>query len=433
MTTLSSFGIDAISTYVPKFTLNLEKLARKRKVNPEKYRIGLGLKRMSVAGPQEDSLTMAVEAAHSLFQRYEIEKESVGMLIVGTETPIDAAKPLASYVHRMIELSPWCRTFDTKHACYGGTAALRLAANWCASPSGRGRKALIIMTDIARYDTESPGEPTQGAGAVAMLVSENPSILALDDVPEAVYTYENMDFWRPLYRSKAIVEGQQSINSYLHGLDQTYMQYKEGSGYEWDDYRYLLFHVPFPKIAYKGFKRLFQKEVMRVNGHGTQELNEDFERKVEPGLWANTEVGNIYTGSLYLSLAALLDRAGKDAATRRIGLYSYGSGSCAEFFSGVVQHDPSAWEGRIGLQSTLARRVSLSYEEYQRFRKENELLSQIDSYAPDVLTPWNRHQSVVFCGIRNHERIYGLREGIGDRKSLYEEKDLYQSPIYVVK
>ena len=158
------------------------------------------------------------------------------------------------------------------------------------------------MTDIARYDTESPGEPTQGAGAVAMLVSENPSILALDDVPEAVYTYENMDFWRPLYRSKAIVEGQQSISSYLHGLDQTYMQYKEGSGYDWDDYRYLLFHVPFPKMAYKGFKRLFQKEVMRVNGHGTEELNAEFEQKVEPGLWANTEIGNIYTGSfIFLS------------------------------------------------------------------------------------------------------------------------------------
>ena len=79
MTTLSTFGIDAISTYVPKFTLNLDKLAKRRNVNPEKYRIGLGLNRMSVAGPQEDSLTLAVEAAQSLFKNYPIDKESVGM------------------------------------------------------------------------------------------------------------------------------------------------------------------------------------------------------------------------------------------------------------------------------------------------------------------------------------------------------------------
>ena len=161
---------------------------------------------MAIPHPNEDAVTMAVEAASSLLKRYDVDRSRIGLLIVGSETGVDAAKPIAAYVHGLLCLPSMCRTFDTKHACYSATAALKLAREWCAG-SGRGRKALVIATDIAQYETGSPGEPTQGAGAVAMLVGDAAAVFVFDAFPEAYYTKHVMDFWRPNYRSTALVDG----------------------------------------------------------------------------------------------------------------------------------------------------------------------------------------------------------------------------------
>ena len=121
-------GIDAIAAYVPRFYLDLGVLAEANSIDPAKYYQGLGGHRMAVLSPGEDPVTMAAESAHSLIQRFDIDPENIGLVIVGTETGVDGAKPIASYVHGMLELPLRCRTFDIKHACYSGTAALKMAA-----------------------------------------------------------------------------------------------------------------------------------------------------------------------------------------------------------------------------------------------------------------------------------------------------------------
>ncbi len=398
----SRFGIEGIAVSIPSHYIDLKTLAEARGIDPAKYYVGLGGRRMAVVTPEEDPVTLAAEAARKVLGGYQVTPDDIGMLIVGSESGVDAAKPIAAYVHGLLGLNPQCRTFDTQHACYGATAALRLAADWCAQGNGRRRKALVIATDIARYEVGSAGEPTQGAGAVAMLVSTEPGVVAFDAYPDAVFTEDVMDFWRPHYRSTALVDGKYSIECYLRALEHTYEAYERSSGVRWEDFTHLLFHVPFPKMAYKAFRRLYEREAARRNGDFPP-LDAEYERLTGPALWANVEVGNIYSGSLYLSLAALLERQDAAVAGGRIGLFSYGSGSCAEFFSGSVGPDASVWRGRIGVAEALAHRTEVGYETYLALRRAGEAMSKNGSFrAPGPEA--NGH--VRFLGIHDDRRVY---------------------------
>ena len=392
------FGIDAIAVSIPRHYIALKTLAEARGVDPAKYHEGLGVKKMAVVAPEEDPVTMATEAARRLLLNYDVDRGAIGMVIVGSESGVDAAKPIASYVHGLLGLPSHCRTFDTKHACYGATAGLRLAANWCAHEAGR--KALVIATDIARYELESPGEPTQGAGAVAMLVSSEPRLVAFDAHPDAVFTEDVMDFWRPNYSTTAMVDGKYSLQCYLKAAENTYEAYTRLTGVRWEDFSYLLFHVPFPKMAYKGFTRLYEMEAKK---RPLPPLNEEFDRLTRPALWANVEVGNIYSGSLYLSLAALLEGEAERVASKRIGLFSYGSGSCAEFFSGRVGPQAYLWRDRTGVAWALENRVEIDYDTYVRMRQESEAMGRDGSFRVPR-GPLNG--DVMFLGVRDHRRIY---------------------------
>lgn len=396
------FGIEGMSVHVPRHCIDLGTLAAARGIDPAKYYEGLGGRRMAVVSPDEDPVTMAAEAARRLVERHDVDRSEIGMVVVGSETGVDAAKPIASYVHGLIGLSPQCRTFDTQHACYGATAALQLAAGWCIQGNGSRRKAIVIATDIARYEVGSAGEPTQGAGAIAMLVSCEPRVVAFDRHDEAVFTQDVMDFWRPHYRSTAMVDGRHSLDCYLRALEHTWDAYLGSSGLRFEDFRHLLFHVPFPKMAHKAFHRLHELEAAR-RGVAMPPAEAMFDTLTRPSLWANVEVGNIYSGSLYLALAGLLEQGDAAIEGARLGLFSYGSGCCAEFYSVLVGPDATAWRGRIGVAEALAGRVEVDYPTYVEMRTRSEGMAGDGSFREPV-HPGNGR--VRFLGVRDHRRVY---------------------------
>lgn len=404
----AAYGIEALSVHVPRYFIDLRTLAREREIDPAKYVTGLGLRRMAVCAEDEDPVTMAADACAGLLGRYDVDPGSIGLLVVGTESGVDGSKPVAAYVHGLLGLPVACRTFDTQHACYSTTAALRMAIGWCAT-FGRGRKALVVATDVARYELGSPGEPTQGAGSVAMLVGDEPELLVFDTEPEAVFTKDVMDFWRPHYRSTALVDGPISVENYLAGLAFTYRGYTQRSALKLSDFDYLLYHVPFPKMAMRGHALLVQEE--SVGEADPHVLAASFERHALPALWANEELGNIYSGSLYLSLAGLLEGRGTEAAGARLGLYSYGSGSCAEFFSGRVPSNPEAWAGRIGIADGLAARREIDYAEYRRLHERKEVHGRsITATAPAEVRRAGPMGRAAFHGVMDDRRVYSLLE-----------------------
>jgi hydroxymethylglutaryl-CoA synthase len=396
-----SVGIERMHAYVPQFALALPALAEARGVAPEKLTQGLGVEAMAVAPACEDVVTLAATAGARCLRAGGVDPASIGLLIVATETGVDHSKPVAIFVHDLLGIGPHCRVYELKHACYGGTAALMTAADWVRANRAKARRALVIAADIARYAVGSPGEPTQGAGAVAMLVGSEPRALILAE-DTGVHATNVYDFWRPLDRREALVDGKYSVECYLRALAGAFGAYRAherpplepGEGLV-DRLARVLYHSPFPKMAAKAHRRLL--ELDRGGAVDDDAYRTSMRELVDPGLRAVAQVGNTYTASLYLCLAALLEEEGRRLTGRRVGLFSYGSGCCAEFFGGVIPSGVTA-VADTGVAAALARRTLVDVPTYEALLASGEQGGE---------PPAGFGGDFVFHGVRDDRRVYG--------------------------
>ncbi len=385
-----NIGLDLISFHTPSYYMDLRILAEKRGVDPEKFITGIGQVRMAVTPPDQDIVTLAANAALPVVEK--AGRENIELLIFATESGIDQSKAAALFCHKLLGLPSTCRCIEVKEACYGATASLRMAAAMVAArPETR---ALILAADIARYDLASPGEPTQGAGAVAILVSARPRVLALD--PESGFHAEDiMDFWRPNYREEALVDGKYSTRMYLTTLIDAWQNYKAASGRTLADHAHFCFHLPFTKIAYKSFERLCKAEGVELPP------KEEQERLLDHALCYNRQTGNTYAACVYEALACLLDNAPGDLDRRRIGLFSYGSGCMAEFFSGVVQKGYREHLFTDRHRAMLDTRAPVTYRQYEDIFNYGVPKDGADHvFAPYRAGPFR------LAGVKDHKRRY---------------------------
>jgi hydroxymethylglutaryl-CoA synthase len=403
-------GIDALAFAGPAGYVDMSDLADARGVDPAKFTKGLGQHRMAIASPCEDTVTMAVDAAERALAAFDVDPGEIGTLIVGTETGVDHSKPVAVYAHELLGLDSRCRTFETKHACYGAMAGLTASMDWIASGRARGRKALVIASDIARYGIGTPGEPTQGAGAVAMVVADEPRLLALDPARIGDYTRQVMDFWRPLYSKFAFADGHYSIECYLDALAEARGDAVGEGAQLLGELGAALYHVPFVRMAFKAHQREFEIErgsaVERDDEAARAELKESFERLTAPWLRLNAEVGNIYTGSLFLSLIDLLRRAAAELSGRDVALFSYGSGCGATYCVGRVVEGADAWSGTLDPAARLAERRRLAIDEYERLTAEAEQADTAERLDP---ARYGLGSGLFYTGTRDHQRRYERR------------------------
>lgn len=347
-----SVGIDEISFYTSSYYFDLRTLAEIQNTDPEKYYVGIGQEKMGMAAPDEDIVTMAANAALPLIER--VGTDAISTLMFATETGIDQSKAAGVYVHRLLGLNANCRVVELKQACYSATAALQMACALVAREPQR--KVLVIASDIARYDLDTPGEATQGCGAVAMLISANPRLVSID--PEVGnYTEDVMDFWRPNYRGTALVDGKYSTKIYLKSLKKAWESFREASRLEFADLSRFCYHLPFSRMAQKAHQHL-----AKLNKVGLEP--EQVEAQIEPTLSYNRTIGNSYTASLYIGLCSLLETCRDNLSGQRIGFFSYGSGCVAEFFSGTVREGYADHLHRERHRQMLDARESLSHEEY---------------------------------------------------------------------
>jgi hydroxymethylglutaryl-CoA synthase len=397
-------GIDAIGLALPPLTLELAALARARNVEPSKFTEGLGTTRIAIPPVDEDTVTLAVRAARSALERAGVSPSEIGLCIVGTETAVDHSKPVTAFVHGLLGLPSACRIYETKHACYGATAGLQTALDWIRAGSARGKKALIIGSDIARYGLRTPGEPTQGAGAVALVVSESPRLVSFEAGKVGTFAHDVNDFWRPLYSKDAVVDGHYSVTCYLEALEGAYRAYVEHAneprreGPFSDRFAAIAYHVPYGKMAIKAHRHLRGIE-------GDADPSKSFERQVAPSLILPRLVGNIYTGSLYLALASLLSESRDELAGRSIALFSYGSGSCAEFFSGTVQRGAQEFALESGWRKLLEAQRLIEVPEYESIMNAREAMDTAASSEPGA-NGADGKTSARFLGVKDHKRVY---------------------------
>lgn len=350
------FGIDALSFYTPNYYLDLKTFAMARGHDVSKFYDDLGQKKMSVVPPNEDVVTLAASAVWDILQNN--DSSDIEMVLFATETGVDLSKAAATYIHKLFNLPKRCRVVELKQACYGATFGLQMGLAWLRQNVSK--KVLLIASDIAHYEFNSAAESSQGAGAVAMLLSANPRLLEID--PGAGFcTQETMDFWRPNYSDNAFVDGRLSCEVYIRFAEETWRQYAELTGREFADHDRFCYHVPLSKLVEKAHKRL-----ARISGQGNL-TKEQYEHQIGSSLIYNQEVGNCYTASLYLSVISLLENVSDDLTGKLVGLYSYGSGSVGEFFAARVVAGYKRWLRFENHQKMLAKRQELSIVEYEDF------------------------------------------------------------------
>ena len=197
-------GIDAINFSLPRLSLPIEDLAEARGLEVEKLKFGLGLKSMSVCDLHEDVVTLAADAIWKLIERDDLNPKEIGRIYLGTESSVDAAKPTSTYVldllERKLEVNyghrslSHCDVVDMTFACVGAVDALQNSLDWVSIK--KDRKAIVVASDVAKYSPTSSGEYTQGAGAVSLLLTKNPRILALDS-DFAISIQSTGDFFKP--------------------------------------------------------------------------------------------------------------------------------------------------------------------------------------------------------------------------------------------
>lgn len=384
-------GIDQIGFFTPNKYVDMVDLAHARNEDPNKYLIGIGQKQMSVADKTQDAVSMGINATLSYWEK--IDQDKVGLLIFGTESSVDQSKSASLFVKTALKMKPEVRTFEVKEACFGLTAGLMIARDFVRVHPDQ--SAIVIGSDIARYGVKTPGEVTQGAGSISLLIKSEPQILALNDGHSA-YSDDINDFWRPNNSKVAKVEGKYSTQIYLDFFEKTFNAYKDLKNWQTQDFSSIIYHLPFTKQGLKANRLAIAEQDEQTQ----KRLAENFEASKQLSM----RVGNIYTASLYMSLLSLLENA-KLAPNSLIGLFSYGSGAMAEFFSGNIIDDYQDHLDLTKTENLLNNRQKLTVSEYEDIFNE----ALLDPVEGQELTSDEASGIWYFAGIKDAVRQYKVK------------------------
>jgi len=422
-------GIDAIDYYVPTIALSIKELAKARNIPSAKLEKGLGLKAMSLIDVNEDAASLAANALLRLIENNNIDPKTIGRIYLGTESALDASKPTATYAVGAVEnklINQFgercfknCDVVDLTFACIGAVDALENCLDWVRLDSSR--KAIVIASDIAKYKLESSGEYTQGAGAVAILITSNPDILEINKTIGVGMQHVG-DFFKPrriltnsylqnlsngisvqkitksskekmeLFSEEPVFDGYYSNECYKdrinEALDHFNKQKKTDFLKEWD---HLIFHLPY---AYQGRRmmldiwlswikekkmiqfleeeigtldRLNYKDWKKAASKSTyyQQFVKD---KIEDGEKASMQIGNMYTASIFMSLISLLvtsKEQQKELTGNTVGFLSYGSGSKSKIFEGLISKNWLDKTKYLTIFDTLKNRKFIDFNTYE--------------------------------------------------------------------
>ncbi|WP_435183405.1 hydroxymethylglutaryl-CoA synthase [Halobellus sp. EA9] len=435
---MTAVGIDAIEIRTGKLRLDLPNtFAPVKGEDPGKYTKGIGIQYSSLPDVYEDIVTMGANAAKRLMDRKGLTPEDIGRIDVATESAFDNSKPVSTYIAGCLE-SVYDGDFhhankgERKFACLAGTQSIDDAYNWIRAGRNRGRAALVIATDTALYERGDPGEATQGAGAVAMLIDEDPDIVALS-TEQGYGSADETDFLKPNQQFPS-VDGQRSIQVYLARMREALEDYESVAGETHpDDFVYFPFHTPYPgmvrKAALLGYRHITRDTEIedaladdigmqpREGDYADREDYEDairaymdelketrryqewYEQAIEPTVDVSGQVGNWYTGSVHVARLSALRAAaerGADLAGEKLLVGSYGSGAQAEIHSETVRDGWREAIDAVDVESQLDARYDLDFEEYELVHDAHNHEKDVDIEEftqPDgefVFTGWGR-------------------------------------------
>jgi hydroxymethylglutaryl-CoA synthase len=417
-------GIDAISFDVANIHLPIKTLAVARNIEPEKLEKGLGLLKMTFPDFHQDTVVFGANALTKLIIDNNIKLNEISRIYVGTESSIDSSKPIASYLISLMEQKfgedalGECDVVDFTFACIGGVDAMQNCLDFVKlNPT---KKAIVVTSDFAKYDLNSGGEYTQGAGAVAMLIAANPRIIAFDD-NWATSTKGVFDFFKPyrslskeeitkntnnepwfdnleaeieIHKDQPVFDGQYSNQCYMDRTRAAYFSFKKlknSTETLYNTWNSIIMHLPY---SFQGRRML--SEIYALD-HADKIIADDIERtdyqnkikevgksdeyrkfvteKLQPAELASSLIGNLYTGSIFMGLLSTLAHfydTKKEVAGTKFGFLAYGSGSKSKVFEGTIQPEWQLALAKTQLFKNLEESTEISFETYESLHKKEQ-------------------------------------------------------------
>ena len=347
-------GIVSYGAYVPRYRITPEEIGKVWGVDGKAMSKGLMINCKSVPSPDEDTITIAVEAARNMMKRCEVNPQDIGALYVGSESHPYAVKPSGTIVAEAIEASPQLTVADYEFACKAGTAAIQTCMGLVGS--GMVKYGVAIGADTSQGAPGDALEYSASAGGAAFLIGSEKMIATIDRTYS--YTTDTPDFWRregqmyPRHGGRFTGEP-----AYFHHIVSGAKGLMERTGSAAKDYTYAVFHQPNGKFPTRVAKQLGFTDP-----------------QVKTGLLAPI-IGNTYSASVPLGLAAILDEA---KTGDRIFAVAYGSGAGSDAFDISVTDEIERYPKHkaptiIELNSNLR---FLDYATYAKFRGKITLGSE---------------------------------------------------------
>ncbi len=346
-------GIVGYGSYVPRHRIKVEEIAKIWGADAPAYKKGLMLREKSVPTPDQDTITMSVEASRHALRRAGIEPKKIGAIYVGSESHPYAVKPSGTVVAEAIGATPEIHCADFEFACKAGSEAMFVAMSLVRA--NEVEYALGIGADTSQGAPGDALEYSASAGAAAFLFGKSKLLAVCED--SYSYMTDTPDFWRREYqfypRHAGRFTGEPAYFKHVLACGRGLM---EKAGATPDDFQWIVCHQPNGKFPMRAAKELgFPKE------------------KVEQG-WLCPTLGNTYSGSSPMGLTAILDVA---KPGDRILMVSYGSGSGSDGFIWRMTDEITKVQGlaphtRAQLENDP---IYLDYGTYAKFRGKIRKLS----------------------------------------------------------
>lgn len=342
-------GIVGYGAYIPRYRLRVEEIARMWGADPKQMRRGFGVEEKAVAGPDEDTVTISVEAARNALKRGGVDPSLIGAIYVGSESHPYAVKPTATIVAEAVGATPEMTAADFEFACKAGTAGIQTCMGMVEA--GMIRYGMAIGADTAQSSPGDPLEYAAAAGGAAFLIGklDREAVASI----EATYSYttDTPDFWRremrPYPRHGGRFTGRPGYFKHTLSAAQGLLR---KLGLTPRDFDHAVFHQPNGR---------FPVEVARELGFSMNQIR--------AGL-LSPRIGNTYSGATMLGLAAILDRAKEG---ERILAVSYGSGAGSDAFSLIVREGiERKRELAPKVSDYLEERVYIDYATYCKFTRK---------------------------------------------------------------
>src|SRR3989344_5595230 len=341
-------GIAGYGTYVPKMRIKVEEIASVWGKDARRVSEGLGIREKAVASIDEDTATIAVEAAKRAVKSAKIDAKDINPIFVGSESKPYAAKPTATMVGAALNTSPHFTAADFEFACKAGTTAMQACMGMAESTMLK--YGLAIGADTAQGRPNDALEFSAGSGGAAFIIGRENLIAEIEGTYS--YTTDTPDFWRRQHAEYPRHGGRFTAEpAYFKHVLAGAKGMMERMGTSAQDYDYFVPHQPNGKFPVRVAKML------------------GFEMgKVTPGL-ITPFIGNTYSGSSIVGLCAVLDVA---KAGDRILLVSYGSGAGSDAFSIKVtkQIEEKGRRQDVPVMEQIKEKKYVSYAIYAKHRRK---------------------------------------------------------------